>query len=155
MSDTLQATDRIQETLDTVDTIVDGLHTLVTAVAALERGTDASPDLASEREKRKLAVYVRRFEAAEQAPKRKRTRAAKPAVEAASLLGRLVWKEFADESGRPKVYQGQVASVSYAARDRPFAFGGGVTATVKYSVQYEDGDVEDMTHAELRRHLVD
>ena len=45
--------------------------------------------------------------------------------------------------------------VEWATKDRPFDFGAGVTATVKYSVQYDDGDSEDMTHADVLKHIIE
>lgn len=135
----------------------DGLLALIAAAQALEHHTQPpTTDLSgksgqqtdSEREKRKMAVYVRRrFEEMQQPPKRQKR--------AADLVGRTLSKQFKDGRGRPKMYRGQVVSVSCATRERPFVFGAGVTATVKYLVHYEDGDAEDMTHADVLRHLVD
>ena len=80
MSATLDLTARLEEP----ELRVPGLPALVAAAAVLERPrTDAGPDLVSEREKRKLAVYVRRFEAAAEPPKHKRAPKVKPAVEPA------------------------------------------------------------------------
>jgi hypothetical protein len=115
----------------------DGLLTLCQAAAVFE---------SAQRETGKLAGYLRRFR-----PRRARAKKAAPR----SLVGRTVWKEFHDGRGRPRVFQGRVASVCCAARGRPFAFGAGVTARVKFAVQYDDGDAEDMTHAELVGLIVD
>jgi len=150
MSDTPDLTDRLEH--------VDGLHALCRAAAVLEQRTaEAFPDLTSQREKRNLAAYLRRFEPPTQPRQRKRARAveAVEAVEAVSLVGRIVWKKFNDEDGRPKVYRGQVASVSCASRTHPFDFGAGVTATVKYLVHYDDGDSEDLKHADVLKCLRD
>lgn len=137
----------------------DGLLALIAAAQALEHHTQPpTTDLSgksgqqtdSEREKRTMAVYVRRFEEMQQPPKRQKRQ-----KRAADLVGRTLSKQFKDGRGRPKMYRGQVVSVSCATRERPFVFGAGVTATVKYLVHYEDGDAEDMTHADVLRHLVD
>lgn len=127
----------------------DGLHALAAAAEALERHTHrhASPDLNTQRERRRLAVHLRRFE------EMRRPRRTPPPP--APLVGRILWKEFNDPHGRPRLYQGHVASVSRAAKGRPYDFGAAGTATVKYSVQYDDGDSEDMTRAELLKLLVD
>jgi hypothetical protein len=126
----------------------DGLHALAAAAEALERtAAHASPDLNTQRERRRLAVHLRRFE------EMRRPRRTRPPP--APLVGRILWKEFHDTHGRPRLYQGHVASVSRATKGRPYDFGAGVTATVKYSVQYDDGDSEDMTHADLVKHLID
>jgi hypothetical protein len=125
-----------------------GLHALAAAAEALERAAaHASPDLNTQRERRRLAVHLRRFE------EMRRPRRTPPPP--APLVGRILWKEFNDPHGRPRLYQGHVASVSRAAKGRPYDFGAAGTATVKYSVQYDDGDSEDMTRAELLKHLVD
>ena len=127
-----------------------GLHALAAAAEALERHTHrrAAPDLNTQRERRRLAVHLRRFEEMRRQPR-------KPAQPRKSLVGRILWKEFNDPHGRPRLYQGHVASVSRATKGRPYDFGAAGTATVKYSVQYDDGDSEDMTRAELLKHLVD
>jgi hypothetical protein len=134
---------------------VDGLLALIAAAQALEQLAQQSPR-PSEREHRKMQAYVRRFEEMEkeqpQPQKQKRT---KTEERVPGLVGRTLRKKFKDGRGRPKMYLGQVMSVSCATKDCPFDFGAGVTATVKYSVHYEDGDAEDMTHAEVLRHLVD
>ena len=111
-----------------------GLHALAAAAEALERHTHrrAAPDLNTQRERRRLAVHLRRFEEMRRQPR-------KPAQPRKSLVGRILWKEFNDEHGCPRLYQGHVASVSCA----------------QYFVQYEDGDSEDMTRAELLKLLVD
>ncbi len=71
------------------------------------------------------------------------------------LLGIIIWKKFLNESGKPKWYQGEVVSVCRLKRDRfVHSFGAGVTSTVKYSVQYDDGDSEDLTREKVLKHLV-
>ena len=129
----------------------DGLHALAAAAEALERtaAAHASPDLNTQRERRRLAVHLRRFE------EMRRPRRTRPPATPAPLVGRILWKEFHDTHGRPRLYQGHVASVSRATKGRPYDFGAGVTATVKYSVQYDDGDSEDMTHADVLKHIID
>jgi hypothetical protein len=129
-------------------TLIDGLHALIAAAETLER--QSSPYLDTSREKRKIDMYLRRIDQMHAPKKCKRTPASTPV----GYVGSIIWKEFYDEDGKPRMYQGQVMSVSCATRQRPFHFGPGVTATVKYSVLYEDGDAEDMTHADLLKYLI-
>jgi len=136
---------------------VDGLLALIAAAQALEQHTQQSPR-PSERDHRKMQVYVRRFEEMEQPqtqPQKQKQKRIKTEERVPGLVGRILCKKFKDGRGRSKMYQGRVMSVSCATKDCPFDFGAGVTATVKYSVHYEDGDAEDMTHADVLRHLVD
>jgi hypothetical protein len=71
------------------------------------------------------------------------------------LLGMIVSKEFQDTSGRYAMYQGQIVSVSCVKDGEPaYDFGGGVTATIKYEVAYDDGDSEDMTYSEVLGYIV-
>ena len=145
-----------------------GLHTLADAAQTLEKHTAAAlPDLNTQREQRKMATRIRQFEemqAEQQRQTRKATVAArakaavaKPAVsmQFKSVIGKMLWKEFYDQNGRRKLYQGQVVSVHSASKRCHYDFGTGGTATVKYFVQYEDGDTEDMTHADVLRYLIE
>ena len=140
-----------------------GLHALADAAATLERmSCRAPPDLRTQREQRRLAVHLRQFEALRLKEARKAAKASAAARvqtrrtrRRAPLVGKMLWKEFNDPHGRSKLYQGEVVSVEWATEDCPFDFGAGVTATVKYSVQYDDGDSEDMTHADVLKHIID
>ena len=117
--------------------------------------------LDSERDKRKIAARVRQFEQMRQKEQASlgtclkiRHQPVKRDV-ADELLGKIVWKKFLSESGKAKWYQGEVVSVCRVKRGRfVHSFGAGVTSTVKYSVQYDDGDSEDMTREEVLKHLV-
>ena len=72
------------------------------------------------------------------------------------LLGRKLRKQFFNASGALQWYDGEVASVSRAAKAGFFyRFGKRVTATVKYFVKYPiDNDSEHMTKWQLKQHLV-
>lgn len=132
----------------------DGLHLLFAAAKELEkRSLVASPYLNTDREKRKLEAYVRRFQEITGPQKHKKTRLS--SEQAASLVGRTISKLFKDERGRRRAFKGTVLSQSCTTKDCPYDFGAGVTATVKYFVQYEDGDSEDMIHSDLVKYLVD
>ena len=140
-----------------------GLHVLAAAAEVLrEKNMNKTPpELNTEREKRKMAVHVRRFE-----QMRKKEQASlgeclkiphRPVKRdvADELLGKIVWKKFLDNTGHAKWYQGEVVSVCRVKRGRfVHSFGPGVTSTVKYSVLYDDGDSEDMTRDEVIKHLV-
>ena len=135
---------------------LDGLHLLFAAAKTLEKSTAnvcPSPAFDSQREKRKLEVYLRRFEEMVRPQKFNKTLVANK--EKTSLVGRTISKYFKDERGRRRAYKGTVLSEACATGDCLYDFGAGVTATVKYFVQYEDGDSEDMTHTELLKHLID
>ena len=119
----------------------DRLLTLCRAAAVFE---------STQRETGKLEGYLRRLAGVRVAARPKNKR-----VAPRSLVGRVVWKEFHDGRGRPRVFQGRVASAAFAPRGRPFVFCSGVTANVKYRVRYDDGDTEDVTHAEVLRLVVD
>jgi hypothetical protein len=126
-----------------------------------KRADKPPPDLNTEREKRKLAAHVRQFE-----QMRQKEQAAlstclkiphKPVIRdvADELLGKILWKKFINESGKPRWYQGEVVSVCRVKRGRyVHDFGPGVTSTVKYHVLYDDGDSEDMTRDEVLKYLV-
>ena len=137
----------------------DGLHTLANAATLLEKRVD--PDGPTERDKRKVQAYTQRFkememhEAKNAAAVRERRGKRVKAQGGHALLGKIVWKEFKDRSGRRKMYQGEVISVSWTKKGNSvYNFGGGVTSTVKYLVEYSDGDSEDMTESELRKYVV-
>ena len=145
-----------------------GLHTLAAAAQTLEKRTAAAfPDLSTQREQRKMATRIRQFEEMQSEHKRKQrkpaaARRAQPAltrpsvsVQAKSVVGKMLWKEFYDPKGRPRLYQGQVVSVHSASPSRHYDFGAAGVTTVKYFVQYEDGDTEDMTHADVLRYLIE
>lgn len=146
-----------------------GLYTLADAAQTLEKHTAAAlPDLNTQREQRKMATRIRQCEemqAEQQRQQRKAAAAArcKPALTRSSgvsmitksVIGKMLWKEFYDQNGRLKLYQGQVVSVHSASKSCHYDFGTGGTATVKYFVQYEDGDTEDMTHADVLRYLIE
>ena len=126
-----------------------------------KRVVNIPPDLDTDREKRKMAVHMRRFE-----QMRKKEQASlgeclkiphRPVKRdvADELLGKIVWKKFLDNTGHAKWYQGEVVSVCRVKRGRfVHSFGPGVTSIVKYSVLYDDGDSEDMTRDEVIKHLV-
>ena len=62
---------------------------------------------------------------------------------------------FKDQYGRRKMYQGEVMSVSWTKKGKSvYNFTGGVTSTVKYLVEYSDGDSEDMTESEVFKYMV-
>lgn len=140
-----------------------GLNVLAAAAVRLEDKhlENTSHDLETEREKRKMAVHMRRFE-----QMRKKEQASlgaclkvphRPVIRdvADELLGKIIWKKFLDNAGHAKWYQGEVVSVCRVKRGRfVHSFGAGVTSTVKYSVLYDDGDSEDMTRNEVIKHLV-
>lgn len=146
-----------------------GLYTLADAAQTLEKHTAAaSADLNTEREQRKMATRIRQFEEMQVVQKRQQRKAAaaaraKPALTRSSgvsmitksVIGKMLWKEFYDENKRLKLYQGQVVSVHSASKSCHYDFGACGTATVKYLVQYEDGDTEDMTHADVLRYLIE
>lgn len=153
----MPATHMPVEPKQTVEPIieVDGLLALVAAAQILEQRVNKPTvdwsALDSDREKRKMEVYMRRFEEIRQPLKRQRL---PQASSEGRLVGKTLRKTFNDEHGVPREYTGKVVSVSYSTKECPFDFGAGVTATVKYLVQYEDGDAEDMMYFEVLRHLV-
>jgi FKBP-type peptidyl-prolyl cis-trans isomerase len=141
-----------------------GLYTLADAAQTLERrAAAASPDLVTEREQRKMATRIRQFEEMQAEHKRKAaaatqsasTRSSRASMQVKSVIGKLLWKEFPDENGRPRLYQGEVVSVHYASRSRPYDFGAAGTATVKYFVQYDDGDEEDMKYEDVLKYIIE
>jgi hypothetical protein len=73
----------------------------------------------------------------------------KKLVDVSVPVGKMVRKAF---SKRPTMYNGQVVSVACVQGRRYYQWGPGVTATVAYHVEYEDGDGEDMTHAQVLEH---
>ena len=136
------------------------LHALADAAARLERlPCLAPPDLHTEREKRKMATRMRQFEEMQRKQKRQEDKTAAAARvrtrTGAPLVGKLLWKEFNDQRGMCQLYQGQVMSVEWATKDCAYDFGAQGTATVKYSVLYEDGDSEDMTYADVLKYSIE
>jgi methionine salvage enolase-phosphatase E1 len=131
-----------------------GLDALASAATLLEKR--AEPEVPTEREKRKMQAYIRRFDEMDQKQTQKKpTKQAKARPEHA-LLGKIVWKEFTDKRGRSKIYQGEVVSVSWTKKGKSvYNFGGGVTSTKKYLVEYTDGDSEDMPESVLLKYIVD
>ena len=151
-----------------------GLCTLADAAQTLEKNAAAaSPDLNTEREQRKMATRIRQFDEMQAEQKRQErkaaagtrwrlpathpvlTRSSGVSLQVSSVIGKMLWKEFFDQNGRRKLYQGQVVSVHSAGKSCHYDFGAGGTATVKYFVQYEDGDTEDMTYADVLRYLIE
>jgi len=146
-----------------------GLHTLADAAQTLQKhAAAASPDLITQREQRKMVVRIRQFEEMQAEQKRKkrkaaaaarvqpaRTRSSGVSVQVKSLIGKLLWKEFLDDDGQSKLYQGEVVSVHAASRNRHYDFGAAGTATVKYFVQYDDGDEEDMTYDDVLKYIIE
>jgi hypothetical protein len=142
----------------------EGLNTLARAATLLEKRVDH--DIQTEREKRKMQAYLRRFEAMEQQEMRQLEKASVAAARerpskrvksqtAHALLGKIVWKEFKDQHGRRKMYQGEVVSVCYTKKGKSvFNFARGVTSTVKFLVEYSDGDSEDMTETDVLKYMV-
>ena len=139
----------------------DGLHTLANAATLLEMRVN--PDAPTERDTRKIQVYTQRFKEMEM--RQAKTAKAAAAFERPTkrvkreaghaLLGKIVWKEFKDQYGRRKMYQGEVMSVSWTKKGKSvYNFTGGVTSTVKYLVEYSDGDSEDMTESEVFKYMV-
>jgi hypothetical protein len=140
-----------------------GLETLAAAAAMLEkkRQDKPTPDPDTERDKRKNIARVRQFEQMRQKKQASLSTCLKiphkPVIRdvADELLGKILWKKFVNESGKPTWYQGEVVSVCRVKRDRyVHSFGAGVTSTVKYHVLYDDGDSEDMTRDEVIKYLV-
>ena len=140
-----------------------GLETLAAAAAMLEkqRQDKPTPDPDTERDKRKNIARVRQFEQMRQKKQASLSTCLKiphkPVIRdvADELLGKILWKKFMNEAGKPKWYQGEVVSVCRVKRGRfVHSFGTGVTSTVKYLVMYEDGDSEDMTRDEVIKYLV-
>ncbi len=76
-------------------------------------------------------------------------------VQAKSVVGKMLWKEFYDPKGRLRLYQGQVVRVHSTSKGCHYDFGAAGMATVKYFVQYDDGDTEDMTHTDVLRYLIE
>ena len=86
---------------------LDGLHLLFAAAETLEKSTAnvcPSPAFDSQREKRKLEVYLRRFEEMVRPQKCNKTLVANK--EKTSLVGRTISKYFKDERGRRRAYKG-------------------------------------------------
>jgi hypothetical protein len=117
----------------------------------------ATRELQTDREQRKLDACLRRFKDMETKTPKK----AKPAKsdEAMQLLGTIVWKKFLVKQKRgkptPKWYQGEVVSVSFVnKRKSMYEILPGVTSSVKYLVEYTDGDTEDMTPQQVLAHKV-
>ena len=109
----------------------------------------ATRELQTEREQRKLKVYVQRFknmETGKQKPKQAEART--KSDEALALLGTVVWKKFlvTKRGGKAtaKWFQGEVASVTFTKRS---------VQKVQCLVEYTDGDSEDMTPQQVRKHL--
>ena len=127
----------------------------VTAPPDLKRRKPAPPDLDTGRERRKLEAATSLFNRMQERDhKRQKTQPSKR-TDALAYVGKVVSKVFAHPStGLPTVYHGRVTSVSAAGGGAAYEFRPGVTHGVKYFVQYEDGDSEDMTAAEVRRRLV-
>jgi hypothetical protein len=142
----------------------EGLNTLARAATLLEKRVD--PDIQTEREKRKMQAYIRQFEVMEQQEMRQLEKAVAAAARERpskrikaqvghELLGKIVWKEFKDQHGRRKMYQGEVVSVTCTKKGMSvFNFAGGVTSTVKFLVEYSDGDSEDMTETDVLKYMV-
>ena len=140
-----------------------GLETLAAAAEMLRKECQdkPTPDPDTERDKRKNIARVRLFEQMRQKKQASLSTCLKIPHQpvkrdvADELLGKIVWKKFLNDSGKPKWYQGEVASVCHLKRGRfVHSFGAGVMSTVKYHVLYEDGDSEDMTREQVLKYLV-
>lgn len=117
--------------------------------------TVATRELQTGREQRKLDACLLRFNAMQTAKKTKLTKR----EEATQLLGTIVWKKFLVKQTRgkptPKWFQGEVVSVSFVNKQKSvYEIVPGVTSTVKYLVEYTDGDTEDMTRQQVLSHSV-
>jgi len=115
----------------------------------------ATRELQTDREQRKLDACLRRFKDMETKTPKKPKLA--KSDEAMQLLGTIVWKKFLVEQKRGKPttrwYQGEVVSVSFVnKRKSVYKILPGVTSSVKYLVEYTDGDTEDMTPQQVLAH---
>ena len=144
-----------------------GLHVLFAAAQLIKQERDASRALHQQADKCRTSVRISNLKHAQQKKTaRKHNPAAvvclqqpakhpkKKAVD--KLLGRKVRKQFFNARNRLQWYDGEVASVSRAAKAGFFyQFRKRVTATVKYFVKYPgDNDSEHMTKWQLKQHLV-
>lgn len=117
----------------------------------------ATSELQTVREQRKLDACLRRFKDMEsKTPKKPKL---VKSDEAMQLLGTIVWKKFLVKQKRGKAttkwYQGEVVSVSFVNKHKSvYEILPGVTSSVKYLVEYTDGDTEDMTAQQVLAHKV-
>ena len=74
------------------------------------------------------------------------------ALDASTLNGTMVRKEFGTRCRGFRWYNGQVISVVRAEESHYYTWETGETATVAYRVKYEDDDGEDMTQAMVLEH---
>jgi len=144
-----------------------GLHVLFAAAQLIKQQRDASRALQKLAEKRRTSVRISNIKQTQQ-KKTARKHSPAPAVclhkpakhpkkkAVDKLLGRKVRKQFFNARNRLQWYDGEVASVSRAAKSGFFyQFRKRVTATVKYFVKYPgDNDSEHMTKWQLKQHLV-
>ena len=135
----------------------DALQLLAAAAATLERGrVDTTPlDLDTKIEKHGMSTRTRLKKQASLHVRLKIPRTPVVRDSADELIGKILWKKFLNESGKPKWYQGEVVSVCHVKRHRfVHSIGAGVTSSVKYTVLYDDGDSEDMTRDQVLKYLV-
>ena len=143
------------------------LHVLFAAAKLIKQERDASRALQKLAEKRRTSVRISNLKHTQQKKTARKDNPAaavclrqptkhpkKKAVD--KLLGRQVRKQFFNARNRLQWYDGEVASVSRAAKAGVFyQFRNRVTATVKYFVKYPgDNDSEHMTKWQLEQHLV-
>lgn len=156
-----------------------GLHVLFAAAQLIKQERDASRALHQRADKRRTSVRISNLKHTQQkktarcathAQQNKTARKHNPAAVVClqqpakhpkkktvdKLLGRKVRKQFFNARNRLQWYDGEVASVSRAAKAGFFyQFRKRVTATVKYFVKYPgDDDSEHMTKWQLKQHLV-
>ena len=137
-----------------------GLHILFAAAQLIKQQRDASRALQQRTDKRRTSVRISNLKHTQQKKTARKhnpeptKRPKKKAVD--KLLGRQVRKQFFNARNRLQWYDGEVVSVSRAAKAGVFyQFRNRVTATVKYFVKYPgDDDSEHMTKWQLKQHLV-
>lgn len=130
--------------------ISDGLHALIAAAQRMKQQTHEKTA------KRRTSVRISNLKLKLNKRTQTQTRKTLTTKKTDPLLGRKLRKQFFNASGALQWYDGEVASVSRAAKAGFFyRFGKRVTATVKYFVKYPvDNDSEHMTKWQLKQHLV-
>jgi hypothetical protein len=138
----------------------DGLHALAAAAQLMKQQRAAAPKKTAKKTPRRTSVRITnlKLKLGKRTQTRKtqtHTRKTITAKKTDPLLGRKLRKQFFSPSGALQWYDGEVASVSRAAKAGFFYRFGKVTSTVKYFVKYpRDNDSEHMTKAQLKQHLV-
>jgi hypothetical protein len=143
-----------------------GLHALFAAAQLIKPQRDASRALHKQADKRRTSVRISNQHTQQKKTARKHSPAPPVCLQQPAkhpkkktvdkLLGRKVRKQFFNARNRLQWYDGEVASVSRAAKAGFFyRFGNRVTASVKYFVKYPaDNDSEHMTKWQIKHHLV-